>query len=44
MLRKAQLYLALAVIGLSLSALSACGGGSGATKITSISITPTTVK
>ena len=42
MLRKAQLYLALAVIGLSLSALSACGGGSGATKITSISITPTT--
>jgi len=42
MLRKAQLYLALAVIGLSLSALSACGAGSGATKITSISITPTT--
>src|ERR1700721_1440870 len=42
MLRKAQHVCEFAVIGLSLFTLSACGGGSGATKITSISITPTT--
>src|SRR6202021_2488466 len=42
MLRKAQHVCAFAVIGLSLFTLSACGGGSGAPKIISISITPTT--
>ena len=43
MLRKAQLCFALAVVVPSLFTLAACGGGSGgATKITSISISPTT--
>ncbi len=42
MLRKAQLFFALAVVVPSLFTLAACGGGSGATKITSVSITPTT--
>jgi hypothetical protein len=43
MLRKAQLCFALAVVVPSLFTLAACGGGSGgATKITSIAITPVT--
>ena len=43
MLRKAQLCLVLAVVVPSLFTLAACGGGSGgATKITSISISPAT--
>lgn len=42
MLRKAQLCFALAVVVPSLLTLAACGGGSGATKITSIAITPVT--
>jgi len=43
MLRKTQLCFALAVVVPSLFTLAACGGGSGgATKITSISISPTT--
>ena len=42
MLRKAQLFFALAVVVPSLFTLAACGGGSGATKINSVSITPTT--
>src|SRR5215467_6938161 len=44
MLRNAQLFCALAVMGIFLCMLSACGGGSsGATKITSVAITPTAV-
>lgn len=44
MLRNAQLVCALAVMGIFLCMLSACGGGSsGATKITSVAITPTAV-
>jgi hypothetical protein len=42
MLRKAPLCFALAVVVASFFTLAACGGGSGATKINSISITPTT--
>ena len=44
MLRKAQLFFALAVVVPSLFTLAACGGGGsgGATKIISISISPTT--
>lgn len=42
MLRKAQLFFALVVVVPSLFTLAACGGGSGATKITSIAITPVT--
>ena len=42
MLRKAQLCFALAMVVPSLLTLAACGGGSGATKINSVSITPTT--
>ncbi len=42
MLRKARLCFALAVILPSFLSLAACGGGSGATTITSVSITPTT--
>jgi hypothetical protein len=42
MLRKTRLYFALVVVVPSLFTLAACGGGSGATKINSISITPAT--
>ncbi|MGB9244250.1 MAG: hypothetical protein WCC03_12930 [Candidatus Acidiferrales bacterium] len=42
MLRKAQLFFALAVVVPSLITLAACGGGSGATQILSIAITPMT--
>ena len=42
MLRKAQLFFALAVVVPSLFTLAACGGGSSATKILSVAITPTT--